>query len=244
MEEVEAIVIREVGATNLTAEMNLIAELLEEFPNINISMFPGTRNEELLSPCEFYGVMKRNVDALSLFQLGLTVSNCIGYLGGVWQFNFADIDSRYFAHLFNSVFRSRRNNLAWTTFHGAYDLACLIKILTHRPLPDQPCSFMTLMRHFFGPIVLDLKAIAVALGIHGGLHKIADMSMVECTAVVKSHRAAVDSLLTMHVSLQFDHRLGKYCPLLASYNYNLYGLRDTNRANPPGFGSIDILALM
>ncbi|KAH7852449.1 hypothetical protein Vadar_024921 [Vaccinium darrowii] len=98
--------IREVWAENLEDELSLIEQVLADYPYVAMDTeFPGTifhpviEKHQLsrLSPDKNYYVMKANVDALKLIQLGLTLSDSDGNLPGthysyVWQFNFRDFD--------------------------------------------------------------------------------------------------------------------------------------------------------
>lgn len=108
------IVVREVWATNLDLEFYLIRKLIHRYPMISLDTeFPGVvfkstppntppnnLNYTKPSPADYYQILKANVDALSIIQLGLTLSDPDGHLPSlgskhrryIWQFNFSDFD--------------------------------------------------------------------------------------------------------------------------------------------------------
>ncbi|KAH7865208.1 hypothetical protein Vadar_003680 [Vaccinium darrowii] len=101
------ILIRQVWAGNLTEELSLINCITLRYPFVSMDTeFPGTifhprveKNQlSRLPPDCNYRVMKANVDALNIVQLGLTLSDADGNLpeslthSFVWEFNFRDFD--------------------------------------------------------------------------------------------------------------------------------------------------------
>ncbi|KAA0061726.1 hypothetical protein IC582_009952 [Cucumis melo] len=96
---------RQVWDLNLLHEFNLITQLLHRYPFISIDTeFPGvlirpTLHRHPLHPSDHYLLLKSNVDALNLIQLGLTLSDADGNLptlgtknSFIWEFNFRDFD--------------------------------------------------------------------------------------------------------------------------------------------------------
>ncbi|KAH6774795.1 Polynucleotidyl transferase [Perilla frutescens var. frutescens] len=110
-----AIKIREVWSDNLESEFSLISDLIDRYPVISMDTeFPGvifkppqhhSAARRRHSPADHYRLLKSNVDALSLIQLGITLSDSDGNLPGlgVWQFNFSDFDAARDPHAPDSI---------------------------------------------------------------------------------------------------------------------------------------------
>ncbi|XP_021720545.1 probable CCR4-associated factor 1 homolog 11 [Chenopodium quinoa] len=118
------IIIREVWASNLDSEFELIRNLIEDYPFISMDTeFPGvihrppphhSNNKKHPHPrpssSDLYRLLKSNVDDLNLIQVGLTLSDASGNLPNlgtpnqyIWEFNFSDFDVERDPHAHDSI---------------------------------------------------------------------------------------------------------------------------------------------
>lgn len=104
----------------------------------------------------------------------------------------ADLFSILLQQLLNSC-----QEIRWITFHGLYDVAYLLKLLTGAPLPDTLQGFLILARSFLGRCY-DIKFIArFCDGLLGGETSLVKMSkMMGIKLVGTPHQAGYDSALT------------------------------------------------
>ncbi|CAM8982678.1 unnamed protein product [Rhodiola kirilowii] len=126
------ILIREVWETNLDSEIQLIRDSIDRYNHVSMDTeFPGvvfrpaspgdlSHYRRSGSPSDHYAVLKSNVDALNLIQVGLTLSDEDGSLpdldtgGGsfyIWEFNFKDFDISRDKHAQDSIELLKRQGI-------------------------------------------------------------------------------------------------------------------------------------
>ncbi|XP_068651470.1 probable CCR4-associated factor 1 homolog 11 [Aristolochia californica] len=123
-EKKPVILIRRVWAQNVVSEFELIKSLLPRFHYVSMDTeFPGCVFQspsvrERNHPQVRYQVLKLNVDALKLIQLGLTLCDADGNLPHLgtncryaWEFNFSDFDVSRSLHAPSAISMLKENGI-------------------------------------------------------------------------------------------------------------------------------------
>ncbi len=87
------------------------------------------------------------------------------------------------------------DDIKWISFHGAYDFAYLLKVITNQPLPDKESSFLDLMEMYF-PFYYDVRYL-VKNNFRGSLSKLAQE--FDIMRIGSQHQAGSDSVLTAEI---------------------------------------------
>lgn len=179
----------EVWEDNFEEEMEKIMKLVEKYNYVAMDTeFPGVYYQG--DQYTGYNLIKTNVDALKLIQVGITLADEDGNTPkptSTWQFNLRfDLTSDLHSHdsismlkeaginfellaergidpvLFADGFLSSglilNEDINWITFHGAFDFAYLIKVLSNGYLPPNLDKFKVSLKQYF-PSVADIKVI-------------------------------------------------------------------------------------
>ncbi|XP_060972992.1 probable CCR4-associated factor 1 homolog 6 [Cannabis sativa] len=114
------------------------------------------------------------------------------------------VSSSDFAALLMSSGAVLNNEVLWITFHGSYDFAYLLKLLSGKnELPKKEDDFFNIIRVYF-PKFYDIKCLLRRQGLHGGLSRIS--SNLGVNRIGTSHQAGSDSLLTCCTYMKFIDR--------------------------------------
>jgi CCR4-NOT transcription complex subunit 7/8 len=87
-------------------------------------------------------------------------------------------------------------DITWISFHGAYDFAYLLKILTNLPLPDNESSFLEQVAIYF-PVYYDVRFLVKKDNFRGSLSKLAQG--LEINRIGTQHQAGSDSIVTSEI---------------------------------------------
>jgi CCR4-NOT transcription complex subunit 7/8 len=87
------------------------------------------------------------------------------------------------------------DDIKWISFHGAYDFAYLMKVITNQQLPDTESGFLESMETYF-PNYYDVRYL-VKNNFRGGLSKLAQE--FDIARIGSQHQAGSDSVLTAEI---------------------------------------------
>lgn len=113
------------------------------------------------------------------------------------------IDACHFSRLLQEmVLAPFRGRLKWITFHGIYDIAYIVKLITQQPLPETLFDFLFLAKRILGEF-FDVKYLArFCKGLLDGETSLKRLSFdffgIRLSGV-NLHQAGYDSLLTVFV---------------------------------------------
>ncbi|TQE05827.1 hypothetical protein C1H46_008510 [Malus baccata] len=244
-----------VWADNFAQEIAAVDRFLTHFPIVSFDTeFPGFLRNTPRSASDAlrYQDLRFNVDSLKLIQLGITLFDDLGNIGGTWEFNFrgfdeetdphvADsitllkangldlekfrkfgIDPEVFEEGFAEVLRMHRGRLLWVSFHGLYDSAYVMKLMTRKAMPSSPTEFAAMAGNLFER-VCDLKFMAKfyqgLLGGEIGLERMAKILRVQCYG--DAHQAGSDSLLTADAFVKMRAQFGLKPGMYEGFLYGL-----------------------
>ncbi|KAG8044013.1 hypothetical protein GUJ93_ZPchr0458g22556 [Zizania palustris] len=188
--------IRQVWAHNVEDEFRLIRNAIEHFPYVAMDTeFPGvihrpSKHPALLTTHDRYDLLRRNVDALHLIQVGLTLAASPAAPPALaFQINLSDFDPRVHRHAPDSVqlLASHGLDFAAHRLHGvdARTLSPLLMasgLVCSQGAVKKMSEFMKLVHVFFGD-VYDVKYMMKHCdGLYGGLERVAATLKVERTA--------------------------------------------------------------
>ncbi|CAK9173613.1 unnamed protein product [Ilex paraguariensis] len=103
-----------VWSNNFEDAMTKIAVMMETFPIVAVDTeFPGFLHNtpRAASESERYDDLKYNVDRMKIIQLGITLFDRFGVIGGVWQINFCNFDPDLDDHVSSSIELLKRNGI-------------------------------------------------------------------------------------------------------------------------------------
>jgi CCR4-NOT transcription complex subunit 7/8 len=134
------------------------------------------------------------------------------------------IDVQYFGEVMITSGLVLVPEVKWVSFHGGYDFAYLLKLLTCSALPATEGEFFELLKLYF-PNIYDIKYMANGIdGLHGGLQKIAED--LNCVRIGPMHQAGSDSLLTCDAFFKLSDQFGGVSSMESDHKFvnELFGL--------------------
>jgi CCR4-NOT transcription complex subunit 7/8 len=116
-------------------------------------------------------------------------------------------------------------NIKWISFHGSYDFAYLLSLLSNLPLPQNESIFFQNLELYF-PIFYDIKVMIQSMeNFKGGLNKLASELCIKREGF--SHQAGSDALLTKDAFFKLfsENCIGPEC--LNSDKNELFGFGES-----------------
>ncbi|ODN02608.1 CCR4-NOT transcription complex subunit 8 [Orchesella cincta] len=135
------------------------------------------------------------------------------------------IEWRKFSEFFISSGCVLNDNVKWISFHGGYDFAYLVKVLSDQKLPETETEFFELLKIYF-PFCYDVKYLMKSCkDLAGGLVEIAHQ--LDVPRVGYKHQAGSDSLVIGIAFFRMKHIHYDNTIEDAKYNGRLYGFESS-----------------
>jgi CCR4-NOT transcription complex subunit 7/8 len=142
------------------------------------------------------------------------------------------IDGDFFGEVFTTSGLVLNNNIKWVTFHGSYDFAYLLKVLTNQVLPEDELPFNELLNIYF-PCYYDVRyMIRNATWLKGSLSRISHD--LDIRRIGHTHQAGSDSLVTSKVFFKIVQNYNEHIDInldknkLFGFVYKMYDEYDYN----------------
>lgn len=120
-------------------------------------------------------------------------------------------------------------DITWISFHGAYDFAYLLKILTNLPLPDNETTFLEQINTYF-PYFYDVRFLVKKDNFRGSLTKLAQG--LEINRIGSQHQAGSDSVVTSEIFFRLK-KISDFNEIFYKGKNTLYGLGYGSDENEP-----------
>jgi CCR4-NOT transcription complex subunit 7/8 len=149
------------------------------------------------------------------------------------------IEIDYFGENFTTSGLVLNDKIKWVTFHGSYDFAYLLRVLSNQYLPDDEVPFNELLSLYF-PNFYDVRhLIRNATWLKGSLSRISND--LDIRRIGSTHQAGSDSLVTSKVFFKMAQHFNEHINLeldrnkLFGFVYKMYDDYEFNNYNYPGF---------
>jgi len=146
------------------------------------------------------------------------------------KFRQRGIEPEVFAEYLFTSGMALNENLTWITFHGIYDFAYILKLLTNLKLPENEDTFLENVEMYFKNFYDIRSMVSELTWLKGSLNKLA--SYLDVKRVGSSHQAGSDSLVTSKVFFRVLEQFGDQIDLEMERN-NVHGLVDEYNESKP-----------
>jgi CCR4-NOT transcription complex subunit 7/8 len=130
------------------------------------------------------------------------------------------IEIDYFGEFFTTSGLVLNDKVKWITFHGSYDFAYLLRVLSNQYIPDDEAPFNDLLSLYF-PCFYDVRhMIRNATWLKGSLSRISND--LDIRRIGNTHQAGSDSLVTSKVFFKLVQHFNEHIDLMTDKN-KLFG---------------------